>query len=160
MRVPKSSIQNILFFFIDGLGIGLDDPSVNPCANHKLKWFRNFSTDTFPKQIHNTGFAVPLDATLGIPGLPQSGTGQTSIFTGINAPKIEGAHKGPYPTVQLRKIIASNSIYKRLAVFGVKSQFFNAYTKKYFNTDIETLIPTLTVTSLASYYSNIPFLSI
>lgn len=34
---------------------------------------------------------------MGVDGLPQSGTGQVSIFAGINAPKIVGYHFGPFP---------------------------------------------------------------
>ena len=42
-----------------------------------------------------------LDARLGVPGLPQSATGQTTILTGHNGPAIIGEHYGPYPNQPL-----------------------------------------------------------
>ena len=47
-----------------------------------------------------------LDALLGVPGLPQSATGQTTILTGRNAPAVIGEHSGPYPSQALRDMLA------------------------------------------------------
>ncbi len=49
---------------------------------------------------------------LGVEGLPQSGTGQTSIFCGVNASKIVGKHFGPYPYSTLIPIIKEKNIFK------------------------------------------------
>ncbi|HXT50199.1 MAG TPA: phosphoglyceromutase, partial [Thermoanaerobaculia bacterium] len=38
-----------------------------------------------------------LDAVLGVPGLPQSGTGQTTLFTGVNAQASIGHHVPALP---------------------------------------------------------------
>jgi hypothetical protein len=57
---------------------------------------------------------IPTDATLGVPGLPQSATGQTALFTGVNAPRKVGEHLGPYPNAALREILTRDNLFKRL----------------------------------------------
>jgi len=70
------SNREMIFIFIDGFGIGKEDASVNPLANPELP---NIN------YILNKAGAIPTDACLDVPGLPQSATGQTTIFTGQNA---------------------------------------------------------------------------
>jgi hypothetical protein len=75
---------------------------------------------------------VPTDATLGVPGLPQSGTGQTTIFTGVNAPRAIGEHYGPYPNPALRKLLADDNLFKRFTTIGRRVAFANAYPPFFF----------------------------
>ena len=72
-----------------------------------------------------------LDAVLGVPGLPQSGTGQTSLFTGVNAQAAIGHHVPALPGPRLRALIDEHSVLKRLAAVGRKVTFANAYTADY-----------------------------
>jgi len=72
-----------------------------------------------------------IDACLGVDGLPQSATGQTSLFTGVNAPALVGAHTGPYPAEALRQIIAERSILKQVVDSGLTATFANAYSEQY-----------------------------
>ena len=61
----------------------------------------------------------PIDAALGIEGLPQSATGQTALFTGVNAPQLVGMHISAFPTQDLRDTIAKHSflnVRTRLAI--------------------------------------------
>ena len=55
----------------------------------------------------------PVDACLGVPGLPQSATGQTALFTGVNAPALVGDHVTAFPTTPLRRVIAEHSLLNR-----------------------------------------------
>jgi hypothetical protein len=73
--------------------------------------------------------AVPLDATLGMPGLPQSATGQTAIFTGINASQRLGRHVEGFPNAALREMIKANSLFRRLKEAGRTCTFANAYLR-------------------------------
>ncbi len=73
----------------------------------------------------------PLDACLGVPGLPQSATGQTALFTGINAPALMGGHITAHPTARLRAIIAEYSFLKRAAEQGARVLFANAHSEKF-----------------------------
>ena len=47
-----------------------------------------------------------LDATLGVPGLPQSGTGHVALLAGVNAPALHGRHQPHFPPVALRPLAA------------------------------------------------------
>ena len=73
----------------------------------------------------------PLDACLGVPGLPQSATGQAALFTGVNAPALVGEHIGAHPTARLRAIIAAHSLLKRAAAAGARVLFANAHSEKF-----------------------------
>ena len=103
--------------FVDGLGMGPENQATNPvhesvCPN-LVRAFRKHS--------------VAIDATLGVPGLPQSATGQTSLLTGINAQKTIGRHVEGFPGPSLREIIRKHSIFEQLEQLGLPSTFANGY---------------------------------
>ena len=75
---------------------------------------------------------VLTDSTLGVPGLPQSATGQTAILTGRNGAKVLGRHHNAYPPQPLRELIARDSILKRVVDRGYTATFANAFTPEYF----------------------------
>ncbi len=133
MRRPP----RVLMLFLDGVGIGRADREVNPFFAATLPAFRGLLDGELPhksrRTIHSTRASViPLDATLGIPGLPQSGTGQTTLFTGINAAKLIGKHYGPYPYSSLRTVIKEHNIFRALAGRGRTVFYANAYPQRYF----------------------------
>jgi hypothetical protein len=72
-----------------------------------------------------------LDACLGVPGLPQSATGQTALFTGVNAPALVGDHITAFPTGQLREIIAQHSVLKQVADLDKRVLFANAHSERF-----------------------------
>ena len=76
---------------------------------------------------------IPTDTTLGVPGIPQSATGQTTLWTGINAARAVGRHVHAFPNEELRGIIARHSIMKVLCQRGKKVTFANAYRPEYFD---------------------------
>jgi hypothetical protein len=73
----------------------------------------------------------PLDARLGLPGLPQSGTGQTTILTGRNAPAEIGEHYGPYPNARLRELLTRHALWRPILDAGLRATFANAYPERY-----------------------------
>jgi 2,3-bisphosphoglycerate-independent phosphoglycerate mutase len=73
----------------------------------------------------------PVDACLGVPGLPQSATGQTALFTGVNAPALVGDHVTAFPTTPLRQVIAEHSLLKQAAEAGAQVTSANAYSDRY-----------------------------
>jgi 2,3-bisphosphoglycerate-independent phosphoglycerate mutase len=76
--------------------------------------------------------SVPrVDATLGLPGLPQSATGQTTLLTGINAATHLGEHSGPYPNTALRKLLRRGTLFQRLLAGGQPVAFANAYPDRF-----------------------------
>ncbi len=74
---------------------------------------------------------VPLDATLGVPGLPQSATGQTSLLTGVNAQALLGKHLNGFPNAKLQEVIGGHGPLRRASSFG-KTAFENAYAPRFF----------------------------
>lgn len=114
--------MRILFIFIDGFGIGEKDLDKNPiyAAN----------TPAFDK-LFGDGLIMPTDALLGVPGLPQSATGQTTIFTGVNAPMAVGRHVNAQPIKELRDIIDKDNIFNMLIRKGFRVANANAYRQEY-----------------------------
>jgi hypothetical protein len=74
---------------------------------------------------------VLADATLGIPGRPQSATGQTTILTGENAPRLIGRHLLGFPNAALREVLRRSSLFRVLAEAGRRAVFANAYPVAY-----------------------------
>ncbi len=72
----------------------------------------------------------PLDATLGVEGLPQSGTGQTALLTGVNAARLLGHHQGPFPSPRLRPLLVK-SLYAWARERGLRVLHANAYRPEY-----------------------------
>ncbi len=121
----------VVLFFIDGLGIGTRGPH-NPLDKLEdaapLAVFQNEEPESFYE-----GVVVPTDPCLGVPGRPQSASGQTTILTGVNAPAQIGYHKQGFPNQALRDIIHTHSIFRQLRDAGVEPiTFANAYSRKFF----------------------------
>ncbi|GMQ82381.1 MAG: alkaline phosphatase family protein [Rhodothermia bacterium] len=74
----------------------------------------------------------PIDAGLGIPGLPQSGTGQASLFTGVNCVEPAGRHFGPFPHSTSLSLIARYNVFSRVKSLGLDVAFANAYPPIFF----------------------------
>lgn len=108
---------NILFVFVDGLGLGSGDPVVNPLADRCR----------FPTLTEMLAKSLPLDASMGIPGLPQSATGQTALLTGLNASEIMGRHVEGFPPPRLQKLVRQHNLFSELIAAGNTCTFANAY---------------------------------
>lgn len=147
----------IVFFFIDGLGIGKNDFAINPCAHQGIRVFNNFETDTFPKKILLNGLVKPIDACLDVEGLPQSATGQTALFTGINASRTVGMHLSGFPNGKLRTLLESHSILRQVKELGKKPAFINVYRPIFFEMGPEKLLRYLSVTSVANWKAGLKF---
>jgi len=80
---------------------------------------------------HNGLVLRALDACLGVPGLPQSATGQTALFTGVNAAALVGDHVTAFPTRRLREVIAERSVLKQVAKAGGEVLFANAHSERF-----------------------------
>lgn len=144
--------------FLDGVGIGREDKDINPFFKYGFKTFSEIfgripSLDN-PVLKGKNSFLFPADARLGVDGFPQSGTGQTSIFCGINAPKFVGKHFGPYPYSTLIPIIKEKNLFLHYKSNGYGVFFANAYPKIFFDY-IKSGRSRLSVTSLSCRLSGI-----
>ena len=123
--------------FIDGVGIGKLDKENNPFFKFGFRTFIElFNTIPHLKNsflTSNSIYLKPVDATLGVDGLPQSGTGQVSIFCGINASKIVGAHFGPFPHSKTIEVLRNKNIFREFINRNKKVFFANAYPKIFFD---------------------------
>jgi hypothetical protein len=123
--------MSLLLFFIDGLGIGTrgaHNPLDGLTDADPLAVFQNEP----PHLIHD-GRLVATDACLGIPGRPQSASGQTTILTGVNAAAAIGGHKQGFPNQALLEILREHSLFRQLTRAGVAPiTFANTYTKGFF----------------------------
>ncbi len=108
--------MKVLFLFIDGVGIrdAATDNPVNPEVCPAL--CRLIS-------MHSK----PIDACLGVEGVPQSATGQGTMFTGVNCAEAMGKHCEGFPGPGLRKIVEKNNIFLELRKRGKKVCFSDAY---------------------------------
>jgi hypothetical protein len=68
-----------------------------------------------------------------VAGLPQSGTGQTAIFTGVNAPKRIGKHFGPHPYSTLVPFVNERNIFVQLRGKSKTFFFVNGFPQRYFD---------------------------
>ncbi|HEY8500540.1 MAG TPA: peptidase [Clostridia bacterium] len=113
--------MKMILMFIDGIGVGKND-LLNPFMKANIPNWHSF--------IKN--FRVfEADASLGVTGLPQSATGQASIYTGKNAPKAVGRHISARPTATLAEMVNSDNIFKILIDRGYSVTFVNVYSKDY-----------------------------
>lgn len=129
--------MRVMLLFIDGVGLGEDDPAVNPLVAARMGHLRGLlgGRPLVRATLPVAGppvWAVPTDPTLGVPGLPQSATGQTTIFTGANAARAIGRHLNAYPTPNLKKILHERSIFKQVKERGGHATFLNAYSPAFF----------------------------
>ena len=87
-------MTKVLFIFMDGIGLGADDPETNPLARAEMPYLqallggRKLTASVAPYESEQVSLQA-LDAGLGVDGLPQSATGQAVLLTGVNIPDIE-----------------------------------------------------------------------
>ena len=125
----------VIFLFIDGVGLGKKSEE-NPFSSQNYESIQilsgeNFFEDADPISTSNQLFK-PIDANLEVEGLPQSGTGQATLFSGENASKVIGKHFGPYPHSGIRYLLEEQSIFHAVQEAGKKPYFLNAYPPIFF----------------------------
>ena len=112
----SAEVPRILFLFIDGFGVGSRDPAVNPLFAGDFPALQRLATE-----------GKPIDACLGVDGLPQSATGQAALLTGMNVPAAVGGHQPGFPGPSVRAIVEEHNIFRRLLAAGRSCTFANAY---------------------------------
>ena len=142
--------MSLIFIFVDGVGLAPAGPD-NPLSDASTPTLRGLlggpltleTTNDQPpttKAGPNGGRSPlvvrpvlfkPIDATLGVAGLPQSGTGHTALLAGVNAPALHGRHQPHFPPVALRPPLAERSIFRRVAARGGRATFANAFGPGY-----------------------------
>jgi hypothetical protein len=133
---------HILFLFLDGVGLGMNDPKINPLARaempalQRLLGGRRLLFDALPKPEASLetkrASLLAVDASLGITGVPQSATGQAALLTGQNLPAHLGYHYGPKPNPEIAATLRNGSLFSLLRQHHYRAALLNAYPPRYF----------------------------
>lgn len=128
-----SAPARLLLVFLDGVGLAPASPD-NPLSRWPTPVLRGLlggGLTLESVQRRDGVLLVPLDACLGVPGLPQSATGQTALFTGVNAPALLGRHVTALPGPRLKGVLEADGLLGRARGAGRRVTFANAYTEGY-----------------------------
>lgn len=128
------SATRVLFVFVDGVGLG-PPVDTNPFTAARLPTLDGLLDGRRPHDAATpyhgpSASLVGIDATHGAPGIPQSGTGHTTLLTGEDAVKRFGRHSGPWVPTALRALVAERSILALAREAGRRVAFANAYPEE------------------------------
>src|SRR5688572_6344059 len=130
--------MRLLFIFLDGIGLGENNPETNPFARAKMPNVnqlldgRSLLKDAAPFHGERASL-LAIDPAVGVSGLPQSATGQAILLTGINIPAALGYHYGPKPNPDVAAYLKEATLFSRFAKEGKKATLLNAYPPRYFD---------------------------
>lgn len=151
--------MSVALLFVDGLGWGPAAPEVNPCWSYGGQLLRWPEYHGQPVGAPGDGWVVPLDACLGVPGLPQSATGQTTLLTGVNAQQVQGRHLSGFPGPTLRRVLLEHSILKQVVERGRRAVFFNTFRSPFFGYSRERQLR-MSATTVANLAADLPFFDV
>ncbi len=136
--MPLLTNRFVHIFFMDGVGLGDEDPATNPFVTAHLpyltgllgeKWYgRDRGRITTPRASF-----IPTDATLGMPGRPQSATGQAAILSGRNVSQLVGEHYGPKPNPAVAEVIRQGTLFHDVVQAGGAAALLSPYPQGYFD---------------------------
>jgi 2,3-bisphosphoglycerate-independent phosphoglycerate mutase len=130
--------MRVLFIFMDGIGLGANNPETNPFARaqmptlNKLLDGRSLLKEAAPFHGDRASL-LAVDPAVGVSGLPQSATGQAILLTGINIPAELGYHYGPKPNPEVAAYLKEATLFSRFVKEGKKTTLLNAYPPRYFD---------------------------
>ncbi|MCC7118512.1 MAG: alkaline phosphatase family protein [Anaerolineales bacterium] len=130
--------MKLLFLFLDGIGLGANDPQINPFVRARtphldsLLGNQKLIQSSAPFQSEEVTL-LAVDPNLGVKGLPQSATGQAVLLTGINVPKELGYHYGPKPNPETAQYLEADTLFHKVFQAHKKAALLNAYPPGYFD---------------------------
>ena len=130
--------MRVLFIFLDGIGLGENNPETNPFARakmpnlNKLLDGRSLLKDAAPFYGEHASL-LAVDPAVGVSGLPQSATGQAILLTGVNIPAELGYHYGPKPNPEVAAYLKEATLFSRFVKEGRRAALLNAYPPRYFD---------------------------
>lgn len=130
--------MKLLFLFLDGIGLGEDNPETNPFVRANMPYLEsllgNKKLIKSSVPIENDQVSLlAVDPNLGVKGLPQSATGQGVLVTGINIPEKLGYHYGPKPNPEVAEFLKHDTIFHKVLQANKKTALLNAYPPRYFD---------------------------
>jgi 2,3-bisphosphoglycerate-independent phosphoglycerate mutase len=130
-------MARVLFLFLDGVGLGDDDPKRNPFSTARLPTLEALLDDqrliaSSAPYEGSKATLLSVDARMGVDGTPQSASGQATILTGKNVPAMIGSHYGPKPNPPITEILDENNLFTEVKRRGGQAGLLNAYPPRYF----------------------------
>ena len=137
-RLSALPPRYVHIFFMDGVGLGQNDSTVNPFVSARLPTLNGLLGNGWylasSARINNSRASfVPTDAALGLPGRPQSATGQATILTGLNVPQIIGGHYGPKPNAAVAATLERGTLFHDVTRIGGTAALITPYPQGYFD---------------------------
>jgi len=153
--------KRTILIFVDGIGWGEADSDANPCSRYPGELFR---LPALPSKkgvvdLALNGLARPIDALLGVDGVPQSATGQATLLSGVNAQGKLGKHLTGFPNPVLREILREHSLLKILTDRGRRACFLNAFRPLFWEISSEQQWR-LSATTVANLAAGLPFFTL
>lgn len=140
MAEPRAHAKHVLFLFLDGVGLGPESPDgvhANPLAQARMPVLAGLIggalTSGRAALLGSDLTYLALDATLGVGGLPQSATGQTTLLTGLNGAQAMQRHYGPWPGPTLTALLQADTLFHDAGALR-GAVLANAYPEGYFAT--------------------------
>jgi hypothetical protein len=130
--------MKVLFIFLDGIGLGENNPETNPLARAKMPNLnalldgRSLVRDSAPFDGEYASL-LAIDAGVGVDGLPQSATGQAMLLTGVNISAELGYHYGPKPNPAVAAYLDGETLFSKCVAAGKRAALLNAYPPRYFH---------------------------
>lgn len=109
-------VMKVIFLFIDG--VGMRPPAADNPVNPEV-------CPTLCRLVND--HSKPIDACLAVEGVPQSATGQATMFTGLNCAAAMGKHCEGFPGPALRQLVAENNLFLQLDRRGKRVKFADGY---------------------------------
>ena len=113
--------MRVLFIFLDGIGLGTDDPSTNPFARAEMPRLEGppgrAKTPGGIRAVRRSARQLCWRWTRpwAWKGLPQSATGQAVLLTGVNIPAETGEHYGPKPNPAVAEYLLEREPFLEIA---------------------------------------------
>jgi hypothetical protein len=123
---------------MDGVGMGDADPDVNPFVTAVLPHLTTLLGDSWYLQGNGRlttprASLIPTDANLDMPRKPQSATGQATILTGRNVPRLVGEHYGPKPNPAVAAVIQQGTLFSEIVAAGGAAALISPYPQRFFD---------------------------
>lgn len=124
-------------FFMDGVGLGGPDPDVNPFVQARMPALDGLLGEGWylagrGRLQTPRASLIPTDANLDMDGRPQSATGQATILSGRNIPRLIGGHYGPKPNPAVGDAIRDGTLFHEVTAAGGRAALITPYPAGYF----------------------------
>jgi hypothetical protein len=134
--------RHLLIFFVDGVGLGVNDAATNPFVEANLPnlngllgegWYLRPDHGGPGRLTSDRISLVSTDPNMDIQGRPQSATGQATILTGRNVPQLVGEHYGPKPNPAVAAIVKESNLFQEVIDSGGTAALITPYPQGYFD---------------------------